>query len=333
MEQKIEYQNIRGNRTHKADVFAMAFRNKKDLFDLYNAVNGTDYDNPDDLEVNTLDNVLYMSMKNDVSFMIGCTMNLYEHQSSYNPNMPLRGLLYFSRLFNKYADQRKLNLYSSTLQKIPTPKYIVFYNGTREEPDRQILRLSDAFETNDGCLECEALMLNINYGHNRSLMEKCKRLEEYAIFVATVRKFASLNHFTLEDAITSAVEECINGGILVDVLKKQRAEVFEVILETFDKELYERDLRANIRAEVIVEVRQEIREEVKSEVREEVKEEVKSEVREEVKEEVIREIRQEYEQNLLQLISNMVRDGMADEIPRLSTDSEFFEQMYEKYRL
>ena len=164
-------------------------------------------------------------------------------------------------------------------------------------------------------------MLNINYGHNRQLMEKCRRLEEYAIFVATVRTFAATKQFTLEDAISLAVEKCIETGILVDVLKTQRAEVFEVILETFDKELYERDLRANIRAEVIIEVRQEIREEVKSEVREEVKEEV------------IREIRQEYEQNFLQLISNMVRDGMADEIPRLSTDSEFFEQMYEKYRL
>ena len=341
MKQKTEYQDIRPNRTHKADVFAMAFKNKKDLLDLYNAVNGTDYENIDDLEVNTLDNVLYMSMKNDVSFIIGCTMNLYEHQSSYNPNMPLRGLLYFSRLFNKYADQRKLNLYSSTLQKIPTPKYIVFYNGTRQEPDRQVLRLSDAFESSDGCLECEAIMLNINYGHNRRLMEKCRRLEEYAIFVATVRKFAAVNHCTLEDAITMAVEECINAGVLVDVLKEQRAEVFEVILETFDKELYERDLRINIRAEVKEEVRAEIREEVKSEVREEVKsevrEEVKSEVREEVKsevrEEVKKELQKENEQRFLQLVSNMVEDGLVNDLSRLSKESAFLEEMYKKYQL
>lgn len=317
MKQKTEYQDIRPNRTHKADVFAMAFKNKKDLLDLYNAVNGTDYENIDDLEVNTLDNVLYMSMKNDVSFIIGCTMNLYEHQSSYNPNMPLRGLLYFSRLFNKYADQRKLNLYSSTLQKIPTPKYIVFYNGTRQEPDRQVLRLSDAFESSDGCLECEAIMLNINYGHNRRLMEKCRRLEEYAIFVATVRKFAAVNHCTLEDAITMAVEECINAGVLVDVLKEQRAEVFEVILETFDKELYERDLRINIRAEVKEEVRAEIREEVKSEVREEVK----------------KELQKENEQRFLQLVSNMVEDGLVNDLSRLSKESAFLEEMYKKYQL
>ena len=148
-------------------------------------------------------------------------------------------------------------------------------------------------------------------------MEKCRRLEEYSIFVATVRKFAAVNHCTLEDAITLAVEECINTGILVDVLKEQRAEVFEVILETFDKELYERDLRANIRAEVKEEVRAEVREEVKSEVREEV----------------IAEIQKEHEQHFLQLISNMVENGMANEIPRLSKDPAFLEQMYKKYDL
>lgn len=349
MKQKTEYQDIRGNRTHKADVFAMAFKNKKDLLDLYNAVNGTDYDNIDDLEVNTLDNVLYMSMKNDVSFMIGCTMNLYEHQSSYNPNMPLRGLLYFSKLFNKYANQRKLNLYSSTLQKIPTPKYIVFYNGMKQEPDRQVLRLSDAFEGSDGCLECTALMLNINYGHNRRLMEKCRRLEEYAIFVGTVRKYAAIEHFTLEDSIAMAVEECINSGILVDVLKEQRAEVFEVILETFDKELYERDLRANIRAEVREEIKSEVIEEVKAEVkkelrsevetevkneiRSEVKAEVKNEIRSEVKAEIEAELKEKHEQRFLQLISNMAADGIASEIPRLSKEPEFLENMYKKYQL
>ena len=313
MKQTIEYQDIRGNRKHKDGLFTMAFKKKSDLLDLYNAVNGTDYQNIDDLEVNTLENVLYMTMKNDVSFMIGCTMNLYEHQSSYNPNMPLRGLLYFSKLLKKYADQRKLNLYSSILQKIPTPKYVVFYNGTRLEPDRQILRLSDAFESGEGCLECEALMLNINYGHNRRLMEKCTRLEEYSHFVDIVRKYAAIEGATLEAAITVAMEDCIRDGILEDVLKEQRAEVFEMILETFDKELYERDLRTNIRAEVREEVRAEVKEEVKAEVKEEVKEEVRN--------------------YFLQLITKMTEDGMSAEIPRLSTDAAFFDAMLEKYHL
>ena len=113
-------------------------------------------------------------------------MNLYEHQSSYNPNMPLRGLIYFAQLYNIYTEKRKLNLFSSTLQKIPTPQFVVFYNGLKKEPDRKVLKLSDAFMNSGGCLECSAIMLNINYGNNRELMEKCRRLEEYAIFIEMV---------------------------------------------------------------------------------------------------------------------------------------------------
>ena len=243
MKDTIEYQNIHGNRNHKDSLFRKVFRKKKDLLALYNALNGTHYKNEDDLEINTLDNALYMSIKNDVSCIIGCTMNLYEHQSSYNPNMPLRGLIYFAQQYNIYTEKRKLNLYSSTMQKIPTPRYIVFYNGLRNEPDRQLLKLSDAFQTEGGCLECEAVMLNINYGQNRELMEKCKRLKEYAFFIATVRKYAGNKMLKLGEAITSAIDECIEKEILLDILTEERAEVFMYILESFNKELYERDLK------------------------------------------------------------------------------------------
>ena len=243
MNETIEYQNIHGNRKHKDSLFRKVFRKKKDLLALYNALNGTDYRNEDDLEINTLDNALYMSVKNDVSCIIGCTMNLYEHQSSYNPNMPLRGLIYFAQQYNIYTEKRKLNLFSSTLQKIPTPRYIVFYNGVQNEPDRQVLKLSDAFQTEGGCLECEAIMLNINYGQNRELMEKCRRLEEYAIFIATVRKYAADKALSLGDAITLAIDECIEKGILLDILTEDRAGVYMYILESFDRELYERDLK------------------------------------------------------------------------------------------
>ena len=138
-----------------------------------------------------------------------------------------------------------LNLFSSTLQKIPTPQFVVFYNGLKNEPDRQILRLSDAFQTKGGCLECEAVMLNINYGKNLELMEKCRRLEEYAIFIATVREYAADKKRSLSEAITLAIDACIEKGILLDILTAERTEVFMYILESFDKELYERDLKQN----------------------------------------------------------------------------------------
>lgn len=243
MNEIIKYENIRGNRKHKDSLFRKVFRKKRDLLDLYNALNGTCYENEDDLEITTLDNALYMAIKNDVSCIVGCTMNLYEHQSSYNPNMPLRGLIYFAQLYNIYTEKRKLNLFSSTLQRIPTPQYVVFYNGLQAEPDRQVLKLSDAFETEGGCLECEAVMLNINYGRNRELMERCRRLEEYAIFIATVRKYVASNQLSLDDAITLAIDECIEKEILSDILTEERAEVHMYILETFDKELYEKELK------------------------------------------------------------------------------------------
>ena len=144
--------------------------------DLYNALNNTCYENPNDLEVNTLEDAVYLSMKNDISFLIGGTLNLYEHQSTYNPNMPLRGLIYLARLYDGYVETENINLYSSTLKKLPIPQYFVFYNGTKAQPDETILRLTDAFESvsdnRQPCLQCTAVMLNINYGHNLALMEK-----------------------------------------------------------------------------------------------------------------------------------------------------------------
>ena len=140
-------------------------------------------------------------------------------------------------------------MFSTTLQKIPVPKYVVFYNGTQEQPDEQILTLSEAFQKDrngqyeDGCLECYARMLNINYGHNRELMQKCRRLEEYAIFISKVREHTTRDPKNLSEAIERAVDECIEEGILADILNSQKAEVLELALTTFDRELYEQGLR------------------------------------------------------------------------------------------
>ena len=313
-----EYQNIYANRKFKDSLFRMVFNAKEDLLDLYNAINGTSYTNTADLEINTLDNALYLTIKNDISFMIGCTINLYEHQSSYNPNMPLRGMVYFGQLFSKYTEQRKLNVFSSTLQKLPTPKFIVFYNGLKNEPDRKILKLSDAFQHEGGCLECEATMLNINYGKNHELMEKCRRLEEYSIFIATVRKYAVDRPAGLEFAISSAIDECIAKDVLKDVLIEQRGAIMNYVLEYFDKEMYERDLRENLREEIKAEIKEElqhaIRNEVEAEVRDKVKTEVEAEVRDKVKTEVEAEVRDKAKvEAICELINRMIERGKSFE--------------------
>lgn len=165
--------------------------------------------------------------------------------------MPLRGLLYFSKLYNKYIKQNGLDLFSKAIQEIPLPRYVVFYNGTDQQPDQTILKLSDAFsdKSDKGCLECEANMLNINYGHNRELMEKCQKLNEYAIFVNTVREFAKGDPKNPRKAFMKAVEHCIDHNVLRDFLVKQKSEVLETMLTTFNKELYEKNLKEQAIAE------------------------------------------------------------------------------------
>ena len=232
------------NHKYKDRLFRLVFNNKRDLLDLYNALNNTCYENPNDLEVNTLEDAVYLSMKNDISFLIGETLNLYEHQSTYNPNMPLRGLIYLARLYDGYVETKNINLYSSSLKKLPIPQYFVFYNGTKEQPDETILQLTDAFESvsdnRQPCLQCTAVMLNINYGHNLALMEKCQRLKEYSIFVDTVRiqckKTSDPRH-----AVTKAVDICIEKEILRDVLVKHKAEVISMVLTSFNQKAYKTD--------------------------------------------------------------------------------------------
>ena len=259
------------NRQYKDRLWRMIFNNKEDLLQLYNAINHTDYQNPDDLEVNTLEDVLYLSMKNDVSFLVGGTMNLYEHQSTFNPNMPLRGVFYFSRVYEGYVADNNLMIYHEKRVRLPKPKYIVFYNGTKKQPDSMELRLSDCFENTDNeapCLECTATMLNINYGHNQELMKHCRRLEEYSIFVQCVREYIQ-SEPSVEDALEKAIDTCINQDVLADFLKKHRAEVTNMILTTYDKDLYEKTLKEDAREEGLMEGRARGREEGRVEGKEE----------------------------------------------------------------
>ena len=182
-----------------------------------------------------------LHFKNDISFLLDSEMNLYEHQGSYNPNMPLRDLVYIAKQLEKYT--RDETIYSSMLVKIPVPRFVVFYNGTDGQPERQILRLSDAFEkeTAEPELELKVLMLNINFGHNKELMDKCRTLREYSQYVDRVRKYAK--RMQIEEAVERAVTECIREGILADFLSSQRAEVIAVSIFEYNEEVEMRKIR------------------------------------------------------------------------------------------
>ena len=229
------------NRNYKDTIFRMLFSDRKNLLSLYNAINGTSYMNPEDLEIVTLENAIYMGMKNNLSFIIDTNLFLYEHQSTYTPNMPLRDLFYISAEYQKLVNKK--SLYSSALQKIPAPNFIVFYNGTERKEDRWENRLSEAYEniSSEPKLELKVVTLNINEGSNRELMEQCQILREYAIYVARVRKYAK--YMQLETAVKKAVDECIQEEILEEFLRKNRAEVIAVSIFEYDKEEEERKLR------------------------------------------------------------------------------------------
>ena len=226
------------NRKYKDRLFRFIFSDKGNLLQLYNAINDSHYNNPDDLVITTIDDVVYMGMKNDLSFIIDDIMSLYEHQSTHSPNLPLRGLFYFSAMYRNYIEPMKKKLYTDSPLRIHFPVYLVFYNGSMEEPERKEIPLSDLFIQNgkglQPALECTALLLNINVGHNQELMEKCRILKEYAQFIHTIRSKISVG-LPFQEAVETAVEDCISQNILSEILRKNKAEVIDMILTEYDE--------------------------------------------------------------------------------------------------
>ena len=241
-------------REHKDRLFRLIFKDKEDLLDLYNAVNGTDYENAEDLEITTIEDVIYLSMKNDLSFMFGVVMNLYEHQSTWNENMPLRGFFYFSELYQQYLNRKNIKLTDEKKRvMVPFPKYVVFYNGTRDMPDRVEMKLSDCFlkpdrEEREPCLECKATVLNINAGRNNDMMRKCRRLSDYAYFIGQIR-WKMDEGWSLEEATEISIRRCIDRGVLADILTKYGTEVCRMILTEYDEQEEREYQRAEGRAE------------------------------------------------------------------------------------
>lgn len=226
-------------RNYKDRVFRMLFKDKKKLLELYNALNNTSYMDENDLVVNTLENAIFMKMKNDVSFVVDCDICLYEQQSTYCPNMPLRGFLYFADLYKKLI--KDVDLSVSRQIKIPTPHYIVFYNGSERTEEEFVQKLSDAFEDGgEGCIQIVVRTININFGKNKKLLKRCKTLYDYAYFVAAVRR--NLQNMAMQDAVENAIEECISKDILKDFLLEQKAEVVTMSIYEYNEEYVRKTL-------------------------------------------------------------------------------------------
>ena len=212
----------------------MIFNDKSELLKLYNAINGTHYDDPAMLTITTLDNAIYMTMENDLSFIIDMRLALYEQQSTVNPNLPLRFLMYITDIYSAYT--KDMNIYGSKKVQIPLPSFVIFYNDVKSQPDRTEFLLSELFHptTDQPALELKAVMLNINKGHNQELMNACHTLRDYSEYVARIRTYSA--EMPLTDAVEKAITECIHENILRDFLLKNRAEAKAMSIYEYDEE-------------------------------------------------------------------------------------------------
>ena len=306
------------NREYKDRLFKFIFGNpekKNWTLSLYNAINGSSYPDSDaeKIQIRTINDVVYMSMKNDISFLIGNTMNFYEVQSSYNPNMPMRFLIYAGMVYGNYVKEPEnlINIYSSKQQKLPVPKLVCFYDGSQRAEDKTVLSLSKSFADNvQADIEVSVTMLNINYGRNSELMEKCRQLSEYAMFVAEVRKNLKEEHDkgnSGEEAISNAVSKAIDTlpkeSEIRKFLEKNRAEVTGMCLREYDEKR----------------------------TMELFKNEWKEEGRQEGLDEGEKKGLQKGEKKFSSLMAKLLSMGKMDDIRRVVEDEEYREKLYREY--
>ena len=237
---------INGNREYKSDVFSMLMQEKVYALETYNAVNGSDYNDPEEIEIIQLKHGVSLSMRNDAAFVLDMHVNYYEHQSTINPNMPLRMLIYYANDLNSWVESEEINLYGRKRIMLHTPHFVVFYNGKEKVPERMELKLSESFlqPTDTPELEVQCVMYNINPGFNTKLLEKTTALSEYMNLITLVRK--NVANMSLEDAIHHAIDECISNGVLKDFLVKRRSEVEKAMTLDFT---HERQLELTARDE------------------------------------------------------------------------------------
>ncbi len=252
-------------RKQRDTVFRYLFKQKKELLSLYNAVAGTHYTDEDELEVKTLEGAVFLARKNDLAFVFRTDLQLYEHQSTVNPNMPIRFLQYFSELLER--DYVTSSIYGKKCLKLPAPTFITFYNGEDVQPERVEMLLSDHFEEIERTdpttgiktshkpvnVELKVIQININPGFNEKLKEDCPSLKGYIEYWSKVSFYRDGMHLSLNDAVEKAVDDCIREGILVDFLRKNKAVVKKMSIYEFDQKGYEQIIREESKQEGIKE--------------------------------------------------------------------------------
>jgi hypothetical protein len=239
------------NKKYKDTIFSSLFSDPDTLRELYCALDDVSLPKDVPVTINTLEEVLFMDRFNDLSFEIGGKIVvLIEHQSTINPNMALRMLMYVGRVYEKIITGDEI--YTTKQITIPAPEFFVFYNGEAPYPDKKILKLSDLFEKlpalmvhGSGCkpvpgsiqrdlnLELVVRVININEGRNAELARKCKALAHYSVFVGRMREYTKAG-MELEEAARKAVEYCLKHDILKEFLEKNATEVLGMLMKEWN---------------------------------------------------------------------------------------------------
>ena len=236
LNRRLRVRRFKVKRNYKDSIFRKLFNNNAKIIELYNALSGSDYPPDADVRIVTIDNVIFGDRKNDLAFMIeNRFIILIEMQSTLNPNMPLRFLVYIAKEFERLFFSSQI--YGKTQVPIPTPEIYVFYNGNADLPLESELKLSDAFivKCDKLYLELKVRVINVNYEKGAELLKHCQTLSDYSRLVYT----AKLNYERTGDldiAVTKAVTECMQNGILSDFLRENGGEVMSFLYDMLTKE-------------------------------------------------------------------------------------------------
>jgi hypothetical protein len=240
------------NRQYKDSVFSFLFNDPAALRELYGAISGITLPPDLPITINTLEGVLYKTLLNDISFEIDKKLVvLIEHQSTINPNMAVRLLMYIARVYEKITAGR--NLYGRKKLAIPRPEFIVLYNGTEPYPDEAVLHLSEAFADTEygktipkSALELTVRVYNINRGHNEPIIRRCEKLYGYSELIAKVREFekepagglkgCKLSEEERGEAMKRAIHWCIGHNILRPCLETHGTEVVNMLMSEWKLE-------------------------------------------------------------------------------------------------
>jgi len=242
------------NENFKSSIFSLVFSNPDTLRELYCALEGITISNDVPVVINTLEDILFMDMNNDISFEIGGKLVvLIEHQSTINPNMALRLLMYIGRVYEKIIEDKKI--YSSAKVSIPQPEFFVLYNGMKPFPDEKTLKLSELFESTEclgipekafPALELELRIININEGKNEGIAKRCRTLAQYSALVSKVREYQR-EGLSLKGAIKKAVPYCRKHDILKGFMEEHAKEIMNMLTTEWNwdtaKEVWQEEAR------------------------------------------------------------------------------------------